>query len=734
MERRLTTIMAADIAGFSRLVGLDEENTLAAQRAHRTELIDPLLEKFGGRVANTAGDSFLIEFPSAVEAVRCVLALQEGMAERNAPLPEDRRITYRVGINVGDVVAEGEDLLGDGVNVAARLESLAPPGGTILSRTARDQVRDRLQLDLADLGEIPVKNIARPVRAFQLLRPGETAIRISRQTRLRQRFLLAAAFTVLMVLIAFGLYWQNWSGGVGSRDSQTAAVTPSDKPSIAVLPFTNIGGDPNQDYFADGLTDDLIIDLSKIAGLLVIARNSSFTYKGRAVDVKDVARELGVRYVLEGSVRRMQNRVRVNVQLIDGGDARNLWSVRYDRKTGDIFALQDELIKNIIAALQVKLSGEEKSQVSRLPTSNLEAYDFYLRAEQIAYRAEPESVIEALSLYERSITLDPQFADAYAGFGRVAVDALMYSISHNLPAAVARKSAYGAAGKALEIAPDLSRGYSVLALLQMLDGEHDAAGKSARKGVSFSPNNSDAHLTLALVLVYAGRQQEALDSIEKVLKLNPKPPKHVHEYHALVLYMNRDYEDSLDAISRIGEDARSEFGIEALAMSNARLGNFDAARQAVQRHLKRWPVQSLKFYEIAYSHHRRKEDLAHRLEGLKIAGYPLWPFGFKGDQSRQLRGKAIDKILFGRTWTGKLQGVGTFFQFVDLKGSVIERVATRQIVGTAVRKADLLCLEFPALVLGRPACGPVYKNITDGDASEFTYVNALGIKRFSIGK
>ena len=228
MERRLTTIMAADIAGFSRLVGLDEENTLAAQRAHRTELIDPLLEKFGGRVANTAGDSFLIEFPSAVEAVRCVLALQEGMAERNAPLPEDRRITYRVGINVGDVVAEGEDLLGDGVNVAARLESLAPPGGTILSRTARDQVRDRLQLDLADLGEIPVKNIARPVRAFQLLRPGETAIRISRQTRLRQRFLLAAAFTVLMVLIAFGLYWQNWSGGVGSRNSQTAAVTPSD--------------------------------------------------------------------------------------------------------------------------------------------------------------------------------------------------------------------------------------------------------------------------------------------------------------------------------------------------------------------------------------------------------------------------------------------------------------------------------------------------------------------------
>lgn len=301
MERRLTTIVAADIAGFSRLIGLDEEATLTAQRAHLSELVDPLLEKHGGRIANTAGDSLLIEFPSAVEAVRCCIVLQEGMAKRNAEIPDEHRILYRVGINVGDVVDRDGDLLGDGVNIAARLEALAPPGGIVVGRGVRDQVRDRLELNLIDLGKVEVKNISRPVHAFQVLREGEAALPLAEPAPQRRVWMIAAA--LLMVVLAGAGYWYIQRPEFRPADPAKMAYALTDEPAIAVLAFDNLTGDSEQEHVSDGLSEDIITALARMKGLLVMARNSSFAYKGKAVDVRQIAEELSVRYVMEGSLQ-----------------------------------------------------------------------------------------------------------------------------------------------------------------------------------------------------------------------------------------------------------------------------------------------------------------------------------------------------------------------------------------------------------------------------------------------
>ncbi len=354
MDRRLAAIVAADVAGFSRLVGTDEEGTLAELRAHRAELIDPLLAQHNGRVANTAGDSLLIEFPSAVDAVRCAIALQDGMRARSSDVAEDRRIEYRIGVNVGDVVPDGEDLLGEGVNVAARLEGLAPPGGIVLSRSARDQVRDRMELNLADLGEVEAKNITRPVRAFQVLRDGEVPVQPVDPGRRWALWRFAAAAAAL--LVAAWTWWQWIDPEISPADPANMAFALPDKPSIAVLAFDNLSGDPDQEFVSDGISEDITSALARIPQLFVIARNSAFSYKGMPVKIQRIAEELGVRYVLEGSVQRDGDRLRVTALLIDAVQGHHLWSERYDRDITDLFAVKDEITREIASNLNVKLA------------------------------------------------------------------------------------------------------------------------------------------------------------------------------------------------------------------------------------------------------------------------------------------------------------------------------------------------------------------------------------------
>jgi TolB-like protein/class 3 adenylate cyclase len=378
VDRRLAAILAADVAGYSRLMGADEVGTLTALKAHRRELIDPKIEEHRGRIVKTTGDGMLVEFASVVDAVRCAMEVNRDMVERNAEVPQEKRIEFRVGINVGDIIVDDADIFGDGVNIAARLESLAEPGGLCISRKVRDEVRDKLDLAFEDLGEQVVKNITRPVRVFRVAAP---------------------------------------SIGQPAASTKPALALP-DKPSIAVLPFQNMSGDPEQEYFADGIVEDMITALSRVKSFFVIARNSSFTYKGRAIDVKQVSRELGVRYVLEGSVRKAGDRIRITCQLIEGPTNHHVWADRFEGNLADVFDLQDRTTESVTAALEPNLQLAEINRIKRKPTMSLSAYDYYLRGLASMHRWSQESCMDALRQFGEATKLDPEFSIANATAAR----------------------------------------------------------------------------------------------------------------------------------------------------------------------------------------------------------------------------------------------------------------------------------------------------------------------------
>jgi TolB-like protein/class 3 adenylate cyclase len=366
MERRLAAILAADVVGYSRLMEADEADTLAALKGHRKELIDPEIAAHSGRMVKLMGDGALVEFSSVVDALACAVAIQKAMRERNQGAPEDRRIDFRIGVHLGDIIVEGEDLYGDGVNVAARLEGLAEPGGVCISQQTYDHIGTKLDLGYEDLGEQQVKNIARSVRAYRVVLDGAAPRQALTAKRRGPSALQVLGSAGVIALIGAGLglgLWRPWAPDIEPVPVERMAFPLPEKPSIAVLPFDNLGGDPEQDYFTDGITEDLITDLSKVSGLFVIARHSSFAYKGKGVDVRDIAQDLGVRYVLEGSVRRAGDQVRINAQLIDATTGGHLWAERYDGALTDVFALQDQVTRQIVAALSVTLTPDEQEAI-----------------------------------------------------------------------------------------------------------------------------------------------------------------------------------------------------------------------------------------------------------------------------------------------------------------------------------------------------------------------------------
>lgn len=550
----------------------------------------------------------------------------------------DQRIEARIGINLGEVIVDGDDRYGEGVNIAARLQQLAEPGGICVSGKVAKEVEKKLAFGFESMGTQHVKNISEPVPAFRV------KLECLPRRAARHRFSVRAP--VLGTLAALGLAalagtWlladksdrlfsttimREWTAALLSGGSQNGAPSPGG-PSIAVLPFGNLSGDPEQAYFAQGLADDLITDLSKISGLLVIARNSTSTYQDPPSNVRDVARQLGVHYVLEGSVRRSGESVRINVQLIDGVTGTNIWAERYDRAYAQIFALQDEVIGRIIEALSVRLTEGEKTQMARLPTRNLEAYDIYTRAQQKVYDLTEESLRDALLLYRKAIQLDPDFADAYAGYARALVDVVSYDYQQVLISTVAREQAYEAAERALRLNAQTPRAFAALGILQSLDGDHDKAIASVQKAVALAPNSADAQLNMAVVLIYAGLQPEALATMERVLKLNPKPQSQVYDYYALALFMNRRYGEAAAAV-RLGGTPESDLGLEVLAMAYARQGEQQNAHDMIEAFFKRSPGANLTAARVIYRHHRRGEDLDFRINALRDAGMPEWPYGF----------------------------------------------------------------------------------------------------------
>jgi adenylate cyclase len=736
MARRLAAILAADVVSYSRMMAANEQGTHARLKALRQDFIEPKISEHHGRVVKLMGDGALVEFASVVDAVQCAVEIQRDMSQRNDGLADDERIRFRIGVNLGDIIIEDDDIYGDGVNIAARLETLAEPGGIVIAGTAFDHAKNKVGVGFRFLGRQPVKNIPEPVRAYRVLLDPSAAGTIVGEESGRPaswRVLATAAAVLLAVASAGAVGWlRPWE----RTPEQSETIAPPGKPSIAVLPFDNLSDDPQQEYFADGLTDDLITDLSKLSGLFIIARNSVFAYKNQTVDISQVARELGVRYVLEGTVRRAGGRVRINAQLIDGTTGGHVWAERYDRDYADIFAVQDEVIREIARALSVQLTESQQTQVARLPTRSLEAYDYYLRAEQEQHSpAGDVGLLRALELYQKALSLDDGFADAYAGYARAALFLWTYSYDVALAGAVARQKLYEAAGRALALNPALPRARAVLAEAQSVDGEHEAAIESARRAVEFGPSDAEAHAILASVLAYAGMLPEAVAAAETALRLNPKPPAATLLTTGLALFLDGQYERAIEALEQARNLAPElNEAHEFLAMAYAQGGRLEEAKQAVEVLLHRLPSMNLQFYRVMYAHHRRPEDLARRLDGLRKAGMPEWPYGYRDRPEQRVDGAQVSALTFGHTWQGQHQSGEPFLLQIGEDGTIAYRSPSSLRTGRVSFQDNRLCDFSDDFLLGRANCGYLYHDpiSIDGTPYEYVYVNAFSLMHFSV--
>ncbi len=581
MERRLTTILAADVVGYSRLMGADEAGTLAVLKGHRVELFDPKAAQYGGRTVKLMGDGALMEFASVVDAVSFAVEVQVAMAARNAGVAEDRRIVFRIGINIGDIIVEGDDIHGNGVNVAARIEALADPGGVCISRAARDQVRDKLDIALEDLGEVEVKNIARPLRIFRVPINGATP-----------------------------------GVAVESAPAVEATVLP-DKPSIAVLPFENMSGDPEQEFFADGLTEDILTALSRFRGLFVISRNSAFVYKGKATNVHDVARDLGVQYVVEGSVRKAGNRVRVTVQLIDAEADRHIWAERYDRDLEDIFAVQDEVTTAIVATLPGRIDAATQERAERKRPENMAAYEYVLAGKTLHHRSRKVDNEEAQRLLDRAIELDPKYAHAHSWKACTLAQTWVYGWCEDRDATWEKIAEELQTALALD--DDDSDVHRVLAAVNLAHGEFDKATYHQGRALSLNPNDDLIVVQQGEILTWLGQPEEGIEWIHNAMRLNPYHSERFWGHLGRAHYMARQYAEAVEAFKRITAPDHTHHSF--LAASYAQMDDEAAAKEHAGAVLKQDPEFTVGGY-LETLHYNRESDLDHHREGLLKAGLP----------------------------------------------------------------------------------------------------------------
>jgi adenylate cyclase len=580
MERRLAAIFAADVDGYSRLMGLDEVGTLQALTGHR-EIMDRLIAEHGGRIANTAGDSVLAEFPSVVDAVQTAVEVQEALTTVNSAAPEGRQVQFRIGIHVGDVMVKGGDLFGDSVNITARLQALASPGGTCISGTAYEQVRKALPLSYLDLGPQQAKNIAEPVRAYAVVTPTLPATSLS------------------------------------------GSLPLPDKPSIAVLPFANMSGDPEQEYFADGITEELTTALARLRGFFVIARNSAFTYKGKALHVKQVGRDLGVRYVLEGSVRRAGNRVRIGAQLADASTGREVWSERYERALADVFALQDEIVTNVVVALEPKIYAAERDRIAQKPPDRLDAWDHVMRALPHIWHYTRTGNETALTHLSEALRLDLAYARALGLHAWLS----LWNVHHGwsvdrlntvLPRAMEQAQA------AVHIDGDDPWARLALGFVQMFRREHEDAVEELRTSLELNPNFALAHACLSLTLAYAGKGQEAVAEIERAMRLSPRDPfaSMFAGVRSFALFMAGDYAAGLEwgrRSVRLSPELPGHW--RALALNAATMGLAEEAKAAVAAAVRLQPGFSVAWV-VSASPLVSASDRARYCDVLRPVGLP----------------------------------------------------------------------------------------------------------------
>ncbi len=561
MERRLSAILAADVVGYSRLMGANEVGTLTALNGRRAEVLEPRIAEHKGRVVKLTGDGLLAEFPSVVSAVECATSIQTEMRARNVDIPEDRRIELRIGINLGDVIAEGDDIFGDGVNVAARIESVGRPGGVAVSAAVRDHIGNKLDIDFEDMGEHQLKNIDQPVRIYEVVS----------------------------------------DANAGSTVAAGPIAGAQDKPSIAVLPFTNMSGDPEQEFFSDGIAEDIITDLSKISGLFVIGRNTSFTYKGKAVQLPRVARELGVKFLLEGSVRKAGQRVRITGQLIDGSTGGHVWADRYDRDLTDIFAIQDEITKTIVDQLKVRLLPEEKSAIGQAPTTSVEAYTYYLQGRQFFHNATRWFLALARQMFVKATETDPAFARAYAGIA-ICDSRLIGWYGERIP----EEKVLANADKALALDPNLAEAHLARAEALSSFGKDGEAKEIFEDALKLDPNSFDTHFLFGRFCLRTQDFERSVKLLTRALELQPEDCQAPLQLHAVLLTLGRKEEArrygelglkrAEEALRQHPEWSRpAQLGATVLAA----MGRRDEAKAWIDRALSLDPDDNLTLYNAA---------------------------------------------------------------------------------------------------------------------------------------
>ncbi|MBT8369253.1 MAG: adenylate/guanylate cyclase domain-containing protein [Deltaproteobacteria bacterium] len=576
LKRKLTAILSADVEGYSRLMGNDEVTTIRTLTSYR-EVVSSVIQQHRGRVVDMVGDNLLAEFASVVDAVQCAVEVQHTLKSRNAELPDHRKMEFRIGINLGDVVLEGDRIYGDGINIAARMESLAESGGICISGTVYNHIENKMSVRCQYLGEQTVKNITKPVRVYRVQLESETV-----------------------------------ASTTGEKEA--AALPLPDKPSIAVLPFANMSGDQEQEYFADGITEDITTEVSKISGLLVISRNSTFTYKGKAAKAQDVCLDLGVRYVLEGSVRKAGERVRITAQLIDGRSGGHLWAERYDRGLVDIFAVQDDVTEKIVRALELNLAGSVGGRPARVETDTPEAYDCVLRGREQYRLYSKDGNASARQLYERAIELDPNYAAAYAGLAGT------YLHEWFLGSSAALDQAFELAQRAKKLDQSLPLVHEALSSIHLFKKQHEEAIGAARQWVEIEPSSADGYANLAGILQFAGEPEQVIVLIEKAMRLNPFYPFYYTLYMGQAYLSMRRYEEAIEVIKRsVVRNPESLHAHLYLAACYGHLGKNARAREELTE-VSRLHLDFSTTWVQTFMPYKRTSDLDMLVDGLHKAG------------------------------------------------------------------------------------------------------------------
>jgi adenylate cyclase len=622
VQRKLTAILSADVKGYSKLMGDDDESTVTTITSYR-KIITELIQNHRGRVVDTPGDNILAEFDSALNAVNSAIAVQRILESENSKLPDNRRMDFRIGINLGDILHKDERIYGDGVNVAARIESIADPGGVCVSRGVFDQVKKKVRQGFEYLGEHKVKNITEPVRIYRILLAPDYAGKIigepSSRSKTYQRPYLTAIVLLLLCGVAFVLMFYPRQDRIEPASIDKMAFPLPDKPSIAVLPFVNLSGDPNQDFFSDGITEHIITSLSKVPYLLVIARNSSFAFKNKAVKIQHIAEELGVQYILEGSVQRSGDRVRITAQLIDATAGHHLWADTYDRELIEIFGLQDEIAMRLMAELQLELTVEEMGRLSAIKTTNIRAYEKYLMGYEYLFRRTEEDSRQAMKLAEEAISLDPQYGAAYQLLARLYFDDYWYY--KTAPPQVILDKAEEMIQKSIELAGQDTTSHYLLGILYFLKRQYDAAVSECQKAIELSPNSAEANYRYAQALRYAGRFDEATLYFKKAIRLNPITPMTYLNNLAWAYAFSGQYEKAIPIWEKaIERNPDYFFAYLGLTMVYQLSGKELKAREAAAEVMRLKPKLTVSM--IAKGPATKNYDRERALEALRIAGIP----------------------------------------------------------------------------------------------------------------